>query len=304
MTSFLPSMLCVLESLTLDTEELAELENFHPKNLRFIQHLPQSTANPAVYLLLGAPPVEAHLRAHTLFGSIISHPNPSNVITSVVTRQLAMKGHNSSSWTTYIKTLCIKYALPSPCGLSQDPPNKKAWKKQIRSAIFDFWTAKLRKEAAEKKSLAMINLEKCKLRSMHNVWKNLPNTLDVQKATVKVKLMVMRYPLPTSPLAKRLPTCPLCSKEDETTTHILLTCEATDKCRQPYLPAILENCRTNNIDINLDNITNYIFDNSNLPAKDQKFEITSRNLIYKLHHCRTVLLGGMSQYATGSGKKQ
>ena len=87
-TYIIPTLLYGLEALTLERKDMDKLELYHRKNLRYIQHLPQSTAVPAIYLLTGIPPVEAtiHIRTLCLFRNILdadeNSPQPPTSETS------------------------------------------------------------------------------------------------------------------------------------------------------------------------------------------------------------------------------
>ena len=114
-TYIMPILLYGLEALVLNEDEVAQLDAFHRKTLRYTQHFPQSTATAAIYLLLGTPPLEAqlHLRTLGLYGNIVSKGNSSLLIKDLIGRQLGMKGPESSSWTSHVKVLLRKYKLPS-----------------------------------------------------------------------------------------------------------------------------------------------------------------------------------------------
>ena len=58
-TYVLPTLLYGLEALVLERQELEVLSTYYRKNLRYIQHLPEATAIPVLYLLIGTLPVEA-----------------------------------------------------------------------------------------------------------------------------------------------------------------------------------------------------------------------------------------------------
>ena len=93
-----------LEAVILDEQEMEELEAYHRKNLRHIQHLPRSTANAAIYLLSGIPPIQASLEIKTLtfMRTIIAADTsiPAVFLRDLITRQAAMKDIDSHSWDT------------------------------------------------------------------------------------------------------------------------------------------------------------------------------------------------------------
>ncbi len=60
-TYVMPVLLHGLEALILTKKEIDQLEDYHQACMRQIQHLPDSTANSAVYLLIGSIPLECLL---------------------------------------------------------------------------------------------------------------------------------------------------------------------------------------------------------------------------------------------------
>ena len=70
----LPRMLCGLETIYLNKTQLQQMEKCHLRTLRQIQSLPQRTATSAVFMLLGALPIEAeiHRKQLSLLHSVIN----------------------------------------------------------------------------------------------------------------------------------------------------------------------------------------------------------------------------------------
>ena len=139
-----PTMLYGLEAIVPTDEDIKKLEQAHRKSLRRIQGLPDSSANPAIYLLIGILPVEAmiHVRALTLFRSILAAETPSPpamFIKELILRQLAMKDNTSKSWTVYIKQLLQRYNLPEPSLLTKETPTKKKWSKMVKTSVTESW---------------------------------------------------------------------------------------------------------------------------------------------------------------------
>ena len=302
-TYVVPILLYGLEALVLTGSELLELENFHRQNLRFMQHLPKSTAKPAIHLLCGVPPVEALLdvRALSMFRNVvamdISNP-PAAFIRELIVRQVAMKGPESASWTTHIKSLLHHYKLPSAFDIIEDPPDKKEWKRTVKEAVHQRWTNMLQEQAKDMSSLEFLNTQACSTNHMHPVWQELSCALAIKKATVKAMLLTKRYPLSSSKTAgaKRSELCPLCNTDAETTAHFLLQCSSLLTTRRPYLHRIMDTCRRQGVSIDPETLTKIVLDTTHLPTADRRHEETCRNLTYKLHHQRAVLLGGLSAY--------
>ena len=74
LTYVLPRLTDGLEAVILSEKDIATLEIHLKTFLRYIQHLPKSTATPALYLLAGVLPVEAvvHIKTLTFFVSLIT----------------------------------------------------------------------------------------------------------------------------------------------------------------------------------------------------------------------------------------
>ena len=94
----LPRLLYGLEILPLSKIHILGLEKFHKNSLRIIQSLPERTATSAVYLLLGALPIEneIHKRQLSLLHSILVCDNSR--IKEVLNRQLSVNFDNKDSF--------------------------------------------------------------------------------------------------------------------------------------------------------------------------------------------------------------
>ena len=271
--------------------------------LRRIQGLPDSSAIPALHLLLGVAPIEAliHIRALSLFRNIIAAEKsspPSIFVRELIIRQLAVKDINSNSWAAYIRKVLLKYRLPKPSDIINSTPKKKHWARMVKNAVLEHWHSVLVEQAKEKKSLSLLGLDNCTLSDLHPVWKYISSHLDILKATVKAKLLIQRYPLLTCKTAgqQRSVVCALCKREPETTEHFLLYCPALQKERNNYLPKILNTCREKSIEIGSEELTKIILDTNCYSKDDSAHEIICRNMIFKLHNKRAILLGGDRWY--------
>ncbi len=169
----------------------------------------------------------------------------------------------------------------------------------IKKAISEKWTKELQEEAQNKSTLRYLNVNKCHLGMVHPVWQNINSDLDLKKATIKAQLLLQRYPLASTKLAgpNRNETCPLCKEENEDTTHFLFLFSATRSSRVQHLTHILSSVRKKKISIDLDTLVRITLDSTYMAQDDILFEKMTRNMVFKLHHCRNVLLGGNSTYA-------
>ena len=89
------------------------LNRTYTKIFKQILSLPITVADPAVYILSGALPMEGiiHKRTLILYGSIC-RLDESSVEKRLARRQLAIKGPGSYIWYVELKKILIKYDLP------------------------------------------------------------------------------------------------------------------------------------------------------------------------------------------------
>ena len=144
-------------------------------------------------------------------------------------------------------------------------------------------------------------IEACSLSQVHPAWQNLSCPLSVRKATIQVLLLTQRYPLTASQAAgcKQRDTCPLCNEEPEDTEHFLLQCTSLAQTRLPYLQRILETCREAQLSIDPGSLVCIVLDSNHLPGSIPGHQELCRNFVYKMHHKRSLLLGGGSAYRLG-----
>ena len=292
----LPRLTYGLECLTLSPKEVEPMEVYYRNLLRQVQHLPQSTANPAVYLLVGALPVEAliHKKVLCIFGAIMRRDDSLEY--QVMERQLGMKSSSSHSWAIYVKKLLHQYNLPQPAELLYNMMGKCEWKKRVKQCVWDSWYKWLKEEALNKSTLKYLNLEYCQPGIIHPVWaQDELDPLAHHRATVHVHLLVQRYPINTSHTSKKKSSpCPCCQAEEETLEHFLLKCKQTAHIRSQYLPHIVRSLQNCNIPNTAGNLLQAVLDSSVLsPSHDFIHAVTSvaRSLCFHLHKKRCTYSG-------------
>ena len=117
-----PRLLIGLETVILLQKDIENLNDFHKDILRRIQNLPQRTALPIVYGLVGQFAIE-------LFGNFIREECIEKYL---VIQQLAIKDNNSYSWFIKIKKDLHKYGLPNPYELLENPPLNTPGREQLK----------------------------------------------------------------------------------------------------------------------------------------------------------------------------
>ena len=148
-TYVIPILVYGLEVVLPTGVYLDKLDRVHKKFIKQIFSLPQNVADPAIYIIAGALPVEAiiHTRALGLFGSV-SRLDESSVKKSVARRQLSIKAYGGNSWFIDIRKLCVKYSLPDPYTVLDCPPSKGQRKSVVHKAVYTYWVDNLKWRAS------------------------------------------------------------------------------------------------------------------------------------------------------------
>ena len=157
--------------------EIKQLEAYHRKNLHFIQHIPQSTAFPAIYLLTGIAQIEAqlHVKVLSLYPNIAvweSKSPPATFIKELIILQLATK-ESDSIWNY------------------PDSTQEETLERNSGPSHSCHWTIKQQDKVRLKSSLDFLNIEECKInqQQLHPVCQETNSPLDSQKAMIKVQLL-------------------------------------------------------------------------------------------------------------------
>lgn len=292
-----------LEILGLTATDKKLLDAYQKKTIKQIQHLPDRASNAAVYLLLGALPISAKIELNqlTLFRMVIAK---DSIEAKIAERQLAMKSSKSKSWFIEVNKLLSKYNLPSAHDLLVVPPSKLQWKNTVHAAVYNYWNDALRAEAEQKVSLKYLNIDNCRLGTIHQVWSTVhPHQRDVSRATIKARLLTGCYTLQANKAKfnqnKIDPTCLLCKEDPETREHFIACCSRTNHIREPFLSCMKVTAEKlypgswEHISSTSHLLTQFILDSTHFQAYPNlclPCEPTTRMLVYKLHLMRATLM--------------
>ena len=222
---------------------MLKVERFYKKLLKQILSIPDTAADPAVYILTGSLPIEGLIqsRALTLFGNVCRQSETS-VEKQIARRQLSVKRDSSFSWFSDVKAILLKYNLPLPRDLLDSPPTKNGWKKTVKQHIDRYWTEVLQSRAALYPSLRYLISDLYKPGVIPLIIKDPSGVRDVPRIHTKTRLLTGTYVLQTNRASFNQnqvnPTCLLCKKGDETVEHFLLHCESLEHIRRPILYGI------------------------------------------------------------------
>ena len=168
-TYVIPRLIYGLEIQHVTDTQIQKLNQFQIKSLKQLQWLPSRCSNAAVYLLLGAKPIQATInkRMLSLFGQIIRDQN--SMENKIAYRQIAIYDLNSKSWFSKLKMVLMKYGLPEAFHLLQNPPNKLEWKTMVDKKVNQLWIDSLVEDNNSKSSLNLMPVNTCKIGQCHPV---------------------------------------------------------------------------------------------------------------------------------------
>ena len=301
--------LCIF---SLEEKHFKPLEKFQKSMLKQLLTLADNTADPALYILSGAAPIEMeiHRQALSMFGAISRHPQSAEW--ELAKRQLVMQEYEAEEWFAYIRRICCRYNLPSPSELLDNPHTKTHWKSSYDRHLKQYWTTVTTSLAEYLQKARFINPEVYNIGKPHPIIRYAPcHIKDIQKCTVKLQLITGSYILQAQRAKfnqyEVKPDCLLCGQEPETRTHFLISCPSLQEHRSHFLSQIqdilLQNCDSPEVvteicsdpqkctALILDCTTDII--TSDIPlSKDSisKIEQISQKLIFSLHLARKNML--------------
>jgi hypothetical protein len=120
------------------------LEIFYRKILKQILSIQTNTANPAVYFLAGAIPIENRIHKLAL-GMYANICRTNSIEREAAERQLGIKAINDNSWFSKLKQILAIYELPTSHNILDLPPTKNAWKKRVNKAVNEYWIEHIKK---------------------------------------------------------------------------------------------------------------------------------------------------------------
>ena len=302
-----------LSSLVLCKNQLEQISVFQRKILKGILHLSKYAPTPSIHFLCSEIPIEGkiHKDIFSLFYSVWSNPNTK--VYQIVKYLLQRSNDNSRTWSINLKHLSKMYGIEDPLScLQRDPPNKSQYKQYISDKINIFHETELRLAAAKNSKMKYLNV------SLHGLTGRLHpalggdirTTSDVDKMRPHLKLLsgdYLTYQV-RSQQSGGSPICRLCGLADETSCHIIASCQKLD--RKQFLEEYKSLCLLSENNISFDymvkseeTLTQFILDpcSFNLktrihiddPVKSALFKL-SRDFCFSLDKQRRQKLNALS----------
>ena len=243
-TYVLPVLVYGLEVVLPKTTLVEKLERTYKQFIKQILSLPVTVADPAVYILSGAIPIEAviHKRALVLFGSICRLGEDS-VEKRVARRQLCVKSFESNSWFTAVRKMFLRYDLPDCWNVVDTPPSKLQWKSLVHKHVNAYWVDRIKARSLLYSSLEYLTADDYYPGNKHWLLQHSGVARNIPSIHVKLKLVTGTYILQVNRSAFNQneidPTCLMCMEEPETVEHFLVKCSALAGVRQPIMDGIV-----------------------------------------------------------------
>lgn len=262
-TYIVPILAYGLEVLLPGKTLMNRVERFYKKLLKQILSLPDTAADPAVYILTGSLSIEGiiHSRALTLFGNVCRLSEDS-IEKQIARRQVSIKGDRSFSWFIDMKTILLKYSLPLPWDLLESPPTKSGWKRTVKQRVEAYWAEVFQSRATLYPSLGYLNCKSYKPGVRPTVIQDPSGVKDVPRIHTKTRLLTGTYILQTNRASFNQnqidPVCLLCKKENETLEHFILHCDALEHIKSPIISDIQKICNETGVISDLNNSNNML----------------------------------------------
>ena len=303
-TYIIPVLVYGMELVLLKQKYMDTLERFNKKFLKLILSVPVNTADSAAYVLSGTLPIETviHKRVLTFFGNICRLPKTS-IEHQLAVRQLSIKSFSSHRWFVVVKEIFLKYSLPDPYDLLDNPPTKFHSKRFVNKHVNRHWEESIKASAVLYSSLRFLDVSEFSCGKRHTLLRTLGNIREVPRISTKLKLVTGTYILQTNRATFNQnqvnPVCLLCHREDEIVEHFLLHCPALASLRNPIIDTILSVCTgvyspTNTPDSFLQLILDHSALTSFTKASNNEqlhsIEFHCRRLCHTLHYGRYRLL--------------
>ncbi|KAK3088117.1 hypothetical protein FSP39_014918 [Pinctada imbricata] len=297
----LPRATYGLESVKLTRKDIENIEKYQRGLLRQLQSLPDRCANIPVYTLLGAKPIEVVLdiRRLSFFTNMIRQKD--NIEFKVISRQLAVKDEDSTSFTVTVRKTFQKYNLPSAYELINNTPSKEQWKAMVKEATNKYYKNNITEELKRKSTLKHLSVQENPLDEPHAIYKYVgSNPHEAEKAAIKPRLLTGTYTLQANRHKYNQhevdATCEMCKHEAEDREHFILHCTTLSEAREKHLPKLLElvpeitGRKEDLLQLILDSTHEnllYLEESCRKSKLVPKIEQISRNLLYELHINRT-----------------
>ena len=119
---------------------------------------------------------------------------PSDPLNILARQALTSSSKSAKSWFQQLRDLCLKYQLPHPIHLLENPPTKYKFKKMIKLSIVTFWQGVIKSETEGLESLQYLRPTQYTLTQPSLLWlTSRVSSFECAKSTVVAKMISGRY---------------------------------------------------------------------------------------------------------------
>ena len=151
---------------------------------------------------------------------------------------------NSTTWSNHVRSLCLKYDLPSPLTLLQGQgplQSKESWITLVKTKVTIWHEEQLRTNSKLNTKMRYLNVDLLGLSGRaHPSLINIKNTQDVKKLRLHLKFLCGDYLTNQNGhcYPRSINSCSLCHSSEDTYEHLLIQCRGTSEVRERILPTL------------------------------------------------------------------
>ena len=189
-----PVLFSGMASLVLSPTEIKMLDNHFQNTLQDLQCLHPKTPRSVVLLMAGSLPGEGilHIKQLTHFAMICRLP--SDPLNTHARHVLTVSSPSAKSWFQQVRDICLKYSLPHPLHLLDNPPTKSGFKKLVKMNVKNYWESLLRSEAMELSSLQFFQPYQYSLKQPSLIWLSAgSSSFECTKSMIVARMISGRY---------------------------------------------------------------------------------------------------------------
>ena len=241
-----PSFMYGLDTMHLNTTDLAKLEIKYRKVLKHMMSMPDCVSSPLVYLTIGVLPAAAQrdLEIMGLLGQLgLCDEENQNVRRSIV-NNLAFFDDKFAGWSGVVRRTAAVYGLPDPMQYLEHPWRPDRWRSHCRIVITNYWDTKLRADAEPRSSSQYTDLGSLSTAVPMRIWQQAGiNSVAVKQATIVSWMYCGTYftrELMHTMHKVKSASCACEPETSENVPHILLHCQLYNSIREDYIPKFIQ----------------------------------------------------------------
>ena len=246
-----PSFLYGLDTMPINTTDMARLETKYRKVLKNMLSMPDCVSSALVYLTMGVLPASAQrdLEILGLLGQLAICGQDDQNVTNIVKHNLAFFDEKFGGWSGLVRKTAAVYGLPDPMQYMGHPWRSDRWRSHSREVIIKFWDNKLRFElltgdGEEKSSAIFVDIASLTISTPMRIWQQAGlDSIAVKEATPVSWMYSGVYFTREFMFKMRKIKSPFCACDTKTTEnlqHFIFHCDMYQNIREQYIPKYVQ----------------------------------------------------------------